>query len=132
MARPRLALLLPFICLTQTLVHAQYTAYDYGFDVKARVKRSQLDRRAALVVQDKAAAATAAAAGDVEVLVRQEIRQLEQDTDLWTLYILGLSMMQFTDQASPTSYYGLAGLWSCHSLRFVSLGDSLIDGFCLS
>lgn len=119
MTHLRLAPLLPFLCLTQTLVLAQYTAYDYGFDVKTRIKRSQLDRRAALVVQEKTATATAAAAGDVvEVLVRPEIRQLEQDTDLWTLYILGLSMMQFTDQASPTSYYGLAGSWSCHSLRF--------------
>ena len=124
MARFRLALLLPLICLTQTLVLAQYPAYNYGFDVKTRIKRSQLDRRAALVVKDKAATATAAVAGDVvEVLVRPEIRQLEQDTDLWTLYILGLSMMQFTDQASPTSYYGLAGLWSCHLLRSCFFGS---------
>ncbi|KAG7292970.1 hypothetical protein NEMBOFW57_003015 [Staphylotrichum longicolle] len=109
MARIRLAPLLPFLCLMQALALAQYTAYDYGFDVKTRIKRNQLDRRTGLVVRDKTATAAAAAAGDVvEVLVRPEIRQLEQDTDLWTLYILGLSMMQFTDQASPTSYYGLA------------------------
>ncbi|KAK4034166.1 DNA-directed RNA polymerase I subunit RPA2 [Parachaetomium inaequale] len=77
-----------------------YAAYNYGFDVKKRAKR-QLGRRGAMVVQDKTG-------GDIQV--RQEIRQLEQDQDLWTLYILGLSMLQYTDQASPMSYYGLAGI----------------------
>jgi tyrosinase len=46
--------------------------------------------------------------GDIHV--RQEIRQLEQDQDMWTLYILGLSMLQFTAQSSPTSWYSIAGL----------------------
>lgn len=128
MARLRLAPLLPLLYLTQTLVLAQYTAYDYSFDIKTRIKRNQIERRTGLVVRDKTATAAAAAAGDVvEVLVRPEIRQLEQDTDLWTLYILGLSMMQFTDQASPTSYYGLAGSWSCYSLRFRSCFGSRAD-----
>jgi tyrosinase len=102
MTRLRLALLVPLVCLAQTLVFAQYSAYNYGFDVKTRVKR-QLARRSELVVRDKTATV-----GDV--VVRQEIRQLEKDADLWTLYILALSMLQFTDQTSPTSYYGLAGL----------------------
>ena len=102
MACLRLSLLVFLACLAQALALAQHAAYDYGFDVKTRVKR-QLARRSDLVVQDKIV-------GGGDVVVRQEIRQLEQDTDLWTLYILALSMMQFTDQESPTSYYGLAGL----------------------
>ncbi len=101
MARLRLLLLVPFLCITQTLVLAQYSAYNYGFDVKTKVRR-QLTRRSELAVRGKTGSG-----GDV--VVRQEIRQMEQDADLWTLYILALSMLQFTDQSSPTSYYGLAG-----------------------
>ncbi|CAK7220176.1 hypothetical protein SBRCBS47491_004101 [Sporothrix bragantina] len=41
---------------------------------------------------------------------RQEIRQMEKDTDLWTLYILGLNMMQYTDQSELLSYYQIAGI----------------------
>lgn len=99
MARLRLSFAVSLVCFAHTLVVAQYPAYDYGFDTRKRVKR-QLGRRSALVVQDKSGG---------QIHVRQEIRQLEQDHDLWTLYILGLSMMQFTDQSSPTSYYGIAG-----------------------
>ncbi|KAH6853853.1 hypothetical protein B0I37DRAFT_440944 [Chaetomium sp. MPI-CAGE-AT-0009] len=100
MARLRLPLLLALVCLANTLVAAQYSAYDYGFNVKKRIKR-QLGRRSTMVVQDKSG-------GDIHV--RQEIRQVEKDQELWTLYILGLSMLQYTDQASPMSYYGLAGI----------------------
>ncbi|KAK3300469.1 uncharacterized protein B0H64DRAFT_428534 [Chaetomium fimeti] len=99
MALLRLPLLLALFCLVDTLVVAQYSAYDYGFNVNKRIKR-QLDPRSTMVVQDKTG-------GDIHV--RQEIRQIEQDRELWTLYILGLSMLQYTDQASPMSYYGLAG-----------------------
>ncbi|SPQ18279.1 b447e784-f57a-40e5-89a7-874d54feefc1 [Thermothielavioides terrestris] len=99
MARARLSLVLYLVCLAHTVL-AQYTGYDYGFDVRTRMKR-QLGQLQATVVQDKSG-------GDI--YVRQEIRQLEQDRDVWTLYILGLSMMQFTDQSSPTSYYGIAGI----------------------
>ena len=35
---------------------------------------------------------------------------MEKDTDLWTLYILGLNMMQYTDQSELLSYYQIAGL----------------------
>lgn len=42
---------------------------------------------------------------------RKEIRRLEQNTDLWTLYILGLSLMQYTDQSQLLSYYQIAGLF---------------------
>jgi tyrosinase len=101
MARLRLSLLLTLLCFANTLVVAQYSAYNYGFNVKKRVKR-QLDRRSTMIVQERTG-------GDIQV--RQEIRQVEKDQDLWTLYILGLSMLQYTDQASPMSYYGLAGMW---------------------
>ncbi|KAL1844252.1 hypothetical protein VTJ49DRAFT_2309 [Mycothermus thermophilus] len=102
MPRPRLSFVyLSLLYLANVLALAQYGGYNYGFDVHKRVKR-QLSRGAAIVVQG-------ARVGS-EIAVRQEIRQLEQDPELWTLYILALSMLQFTDQSEPTSYYGLAGI----------------------
>lgn len=100
MARLRLFLAVQLVCLVHSLVLGQYSSYNYGFDISSRVKR-QLAQRRMVVVNEKTGSA---------IQVRQEIRQLEQDKDLWTLYILGLSMMQFTDQSSPTSWYGITGL----------------------
>ncbi|KAK4681516.1 hypothetical protein QC764_108060 [Podospora pseudoanserina] len=79
------------------------TAYNYGFDVHRRVKR-QLAEPLTTVVRGDAGQQ----AGDVQV--RREIRELEQDRDVWTLYLLGMSMMQFTDQMEPTSWYGITGI----------------------
>ncbi|KAK4141580.1 uncharacterized protein C8A04DRAFT_13942 [Dichotomopilus funicola] len=101
MTRFGFSLLLSLVCLTNILVLAtHYPTYDYGPNMKKRIRR-ELDRRSPIVLRDKTG-------GDIQV--RQEIRQLEKDKDVWTLYILGLSMMQYTDQTSPTSYYGLAGI----------------------
>ncbi|KAI1814106.1 Di-copper centre-containing protein [Poronia punctata] len=41
---------------------------------------------------------------------RLEIRDLEKDEDLWNLYLLALSWMQYTDQESPFSWYQIAGI----------------------
>ncbi|KAK0670708.1 putative tyrosinase [Cercophora samala] len=79
------------------------TAYNYGFDVHRRVKR-QFAEPLTMVVRGDAGKQ----AGDVQV--RREIRELEQDRDVWTLYLLGMSMMQFTDQTLPTSWYGITGI----------------------
>lgn len=102
MVRPRLSLLLLLFLayLPHALVLGQYTTYNYGFDVSRRVKR-QLERHPVVVVK---------AGDDREIHVRQEIRELEKDRDLWTLYILALSMMQYSDQSTPTSWYGITGL----------------------
>jgi hypothetical protein len=42
---------------------------------------------------------------------RPEIRDLEQNRDAWTLYILGLDMMQGVDQNDLTSWYQIAGIF---------------------
>ncbi|KAK3372444.1 hypothetical protein B0H63DRAFT_551021 [Podospora didyma] len=81
-------------------VLGQYTSYNYGFNVVRRVRRD-IDATRPLVVRG---------GGGGDIQVRQEIRELEQDQDLWTLYILGLSMLQFTDQSSPTSWYSITGI----------------------
>jgi tyrosinase len=97
----RSLVLLPLFYLVNTLAVAQYSGYDYGFDVHQLVKR-QIGRRSDLVVNGTTP--------DDGIRIRQEIRELEKDQDLWTLYILALSMLQFTDQSYPLSYYSLAGL----------------------
>lgn len=40
---------------------------------------------------------------------RLEIRDLHKDKDLWSLYILAVSWMQYTSQDSPFSWYQIAG-----------------------
>ncbi|KAK1752501.1 hypothetical protein QBC47DRAFT_59111 [Echria macrotheca] len=96
MAAATIALIF-FFGFLQVPVLARYGFYDYGFDISQHVKR-QIDQP--FVVMGRP--------GDVQM--RQEIRQLEQDKEQWTLYILGLSMLQFTDQSSPMSWYGLTGI----------------------
>ncbi|TVY38862.1 Tyrosinase [Lachnellula subtilissima] len=44
------------------------------------------------------------------VVVRQEIRELQKDSTLWTLYILALDFMQYTNQTEMLSWYQLAGI----------------------
>ncbi|KAJ4297234.1 hypothetical protein N0V88_004152 [Collariella sp. IMI 366227] len=97
MARLRLSLLIPLLSLAPSLILSLYQGYDYGFDAQGHVKRQLASNRASLVDRK-------------DIHMRLEIRQLEKDQDLWTLYLLALSMMQYTDQSSPISYYSLAGI----------------------
>lgn len=41
---------------------------------------------------------------------RLEIRRLEQNTDQWNIFLLGLARFQQTDQSNLTSYYQIAGI----------------------
>lgn len=47
--------------------------------------------------------------------IRREIRELEKDQDLWTLYLLGLDYMQASEQDDPLSWYKIMGevFWFC-------------------
>ncbi|KAI0392389.1 Di-copper centre-containing protein [Xylariaceae sp. FL0594] len=47
---------------------------------------------------------------DGQLPQRIEIRDLEKDADLWNLYILAVSWMQYTAQESPFSWYQIAGI----------------------
>ncbi|KAK4170278.1 hypothetical protein QBC43DRAFT_348716 [Cladorrhinum sp. PSN259] len=100
MKRFRFSTIVFSVLTTYHIVLGQHTAYNYGFDVQGRVKR-QLAQTPRVVVRGD---------GRADIQLRQEVRQLEQDQELWTLYILALSMMQFTDQSEPTSWYGIAGI----------------------
>ena len=105
--------LLSLTLLAAHSVLAQYGAYDYGFDAEKIIKRQLASQQPVPVVRGAEDGQT--------IRLRQEIRQLEQDKELWTLYILGLSLMQFTDQSSPVSWYGITGTYLCYTLRFPPL-----------
>ena len=93
-------LLVLLLCVFQG-VTGQYSAYNYGFDVENHIKRQ---------VQPQQLVLRGISVSDLEDLpIRKEIRDLQQDDDQWTLYLLGLSMMQFTNQSDPTSWYGITG-----------------------
>ena len=46
---------------------------------------------------------------DGAILARPNVYDMEQDGDLWNIYILGLLRMQDRDQQDPLSYYRIAG-----------------------
>ena len=82
-------------------IAGQYSAYNYGFDVEKHIKRQAQPQQ--LVLRG------ISVSDSDELPIRQEIRDLQQNDNQWTLYLLGLSMMQFTNQSDPTSWYGITG-----------------------
>jgi tyrosinase len=44
------------------------------------------------------------------VPLRKEIRELQKDTTMWTLYILALDMLQYTNQSDMLSWYQIGGI----------------------
>lgn len=82
-------------------------AYDYGFDVGEHLSR----RSFGSTYGTNNPFVVGGLGGDRNgtMPARQEIRQMEKDTYMWTLYILGLNLMQYTDQSHLLSYYQIAG-----------------------
>ena len=91
------------LALLPWCISAQRGAYDYGFDVSRQLNKRQFGEPIVVKGWDRD-----------NIQVRQEIRELERDRELWTLYLLGVSLMQFSDQSSPTSWYSLTGMPSPH------------------
>jgi tyrosinase len=77
-------------------------AYDYGFEVDKVLKRHEINM---LITQ-----IGARSAGTLPL--RQDVRQLEQDPYAWNIYILALSMMQFTSQDNLLSWYSACGTFN--------------------
>ncbi|KAI9646358.1 hypothetical protein NHQ30_004348 [Ciborinia camelliae] len=75
--------------------------YDFGLDMGALLKRDGTNIPTTGVPYN---------GSDESIPVRQEIRDLEKNQDLWELYILGLSMMQTMDQSDMHSWYQVAGI----------------------
>ncbi|KAL1906323.1 hypothetical protein Sste5344_007922 [Sporothrix stenoceras] len=84
--------------------------YDYGFDVSGHLSR----RAFGSTYGTNNPFVVGGLKGDRNgtMPARQEIRQMEKDTDMWTLYMLGLNLMQYTDQSHLLSYYQIAVLFS--------------------
>ena len=74
--------------------------YNYGFDVAKAVRRQASQAPYVVKGADRV---------NGSLPLRPEIRQLQQDPDKWTLYTLGTSMMQYTDQSQMLSWYQIAG-----------------------
>jgi hypothetical protein len=55
------------------------------------------------------------------VLPRQELRELEKDTELWNIFIQAFARFQAMDQSQKTSFYQVAGMSPMHLLaRFTN------------
>jgi tyrosinase len=96
-------LLLAAVTLATTVMgHQRYPGYDFGPGVhRLRAKRHQQTKGPRVLMN--------LASADGELPLRHEIRDLENNRDQWTLYLLGLSMMQYTNQSDPLSWYQITG-----------------------
>ena len=74
--------------------------YNYGFDVHDPFQRREDDKHP--IVADLPRV-------NGSLPLRREIRDLEKDDDIWNLFILALSWMQYTDQSKWSSWYQIAG-----------------------
>lgn len=96
-------------CCMITLVLG--TSYDYGLDVTKALKARRQTGNVTITTGMPRNP-------DGSVPVRREIRQLQQDTNSWDLYILALDMMQYTDQSDPTSWFSITSTF--HRARLYS------------
>lgn len=99
----------PFIvcilwCCMVSLVVGQ--SYDYGFDA-ARSYNAKRQLGGNIVVT------TGMPVDPGPVPVRPDIRDLQKDPDKWSLYVLALDMMQWTEQSQPTSWFAIGGTLHC-------------------
>ena len=87
-----------------------FPSYDYGIDINTIIKR-----------QSSTPYATTGIPTSGPPPLRLEIRELEQDPITWTLYLLGLDLLQITDQTQMLSWYQIAGL--NRFLQFAAITD---------
>lgn len=99
-----LAIASPFLSQTVQAIPAPQDdlprGYDYGTDIGALFKRDVVNMPTTGVPYT---------GSDDKIPVRQEVRDMEKNADLWELYILGLSMMQTINQSDIRSWYQIAG-----------------------
>jgi len=103
-----LALLLAIVSLTAAIPTAgpglPFGRYDYGVDVNMLVRRQDSSGPLALT-------GAPATGNNGSMPVRREVRDLQSDSVMWTLYILGLDMMQAINQSDETSWYQIMGMF---------------------
>lgn len=82
------------------------STYNYG------ISTAEIVRRQSAGIFSTTATVTGIHTGkgpNDSVPLRPNILDMQQDSDLWTLYILALDMMQYTDQSQLFSWYQVAG-----------------------
>jgi hypothetical protein len=75
--------------------------YDYGFDAIRQYEKRQIH-------QPPVVSGCPRINGSLGY--RREIREIEVDSDLWNLFMLGLNWMQYMDQQDSYSWYQIAGM----------------------
>jgi hypothetical protein len=83
----------------------EYSSYDYAFPVGRFCKRQD---QGPIVV-------TGAELVNGTVPIRLEIRKMKQDVKQWHLYLLSMSLLQYTSQTQELSWYQIAGRIARHS-----------------
>ncbi|OLN94326.1 Tyrosinase 1 [Colletotrichum chlorophyti] len=110
---PHIVLLLSLLLSTTTALATPYSAtYDFGFDVGKLVKRQ--------TQQPIVVAKLPSINGTVPT--RPEIRQMRANPYKWNLFLLSSSMLQYTNQSDPLSWYQIAGI---HGVPFVPWNNVL-------
>ncbi|XXG94702.1 ammonium transporter Amt1 [Hypoxylon texense] len=87
----------------------QQGQYDYGFNVDLRLRKRE---------PSQSPIVTGLPRVNGQPPLRLDIRDLEKDKDMWTLYILALNWMQYTDQESPFSWYQITGIHGAPALTW--------------
>jgi tyrosinase len=91
--------LIPWMCFWPSVHPQPFGSYEYGIDRSKIVKR-----------QSSPYVVTGIQHPNGSTPLRLEVRQLEQNPTLWTLYLLGLDMMQYTNQTEMLSWYQITGM----------------------
>jgi hypothetical protein len=104
-------LLLLFSCIQLFgLVPAlPFSSYDYGSIDRSTILKRQLPPSPYVVT-----GVHTGAGSHGSLPLRLEIREMEQDPTTWTLYILGLDMLQYTNQTEMLSWYQITGMPLSH------------------
>lgn len=77
-------------------------SYDYGINVTEEIKAKRASSGSILVTTGMPLRSNGS------VPVRYEIRDLQKNTDKWSLYILALDLMQYTDQSVISSWFSIS------------------------
>ncbi|CZR68874.1 related to tyrosinase precursor (monophenol monooxygenase) [Phialocephala subalpina] len=104
----------------------RYPSYDYDIDRSAILKRQTSNFYAITGVHT-------GSGPNGSIPLQLEIRDLQKDPTTWTLYILGLDMLQYTPQTEMLSWYQIAGI---HGRPFVAFDNvppkpgNELNGYC--
>ena len=99
-----LLLQVPFAIAAPTSNSIRHGHYNYG-DIKLRVReKRQSDDTPYIVTGVQTNLPT-----NGSMPIRLEVRQLQQNTAQWNLFLLALDKLQYTDQSELLSWYEVAG-----------------------